>query len=430
MNSSIQAPEAPTPSVVFSATVARRLESWARKFLLSRLNRLKRGRIVIKEGAESLSLGSAGKEGGLRAAITVHSSRFYPSVLFGGSIGAGEAYMAGDWTCEDLTGLIRIILQNQDLFLGLDRGWARLTAPLHKVFHFLNRNTPQGSRRNITAHYDLGNDFYSLFLDETLTYSCGIFESPESTLGDASRAKYDRICRKLSLGPEDRVIEIGTGWGGFAIHAASQCGCRVTTTTISPRQHELARKRVQEAGLGDRVEVLLQDYRALRGKFDKLVSIEMIEAVGHQFLDTFFRCCSDLLKEDGMMALQAITMPDQAYDRHKRSVDFIKRYIFPGSCTPSVEAISRAVAEVTNLRIFHLEDITPHYARTLRTWRERFFAHLPEVRALGFSDSFIRMWEFYLCSCEASFAERYNGDVQMIFIKPLCRKDPILPRLG
>jgi cyclopropane-fatty-acyl-phospholipid synthase len=337
--------------------------------------------------------------------------------------------MAGDWTCDDLTGLIRIILQNPELFLELDRGWARLTAPLHKAYHFLNRNTPQGSRRNITAHYDLGNDFYGLFLDETLTYSCGIFEKGKCTLADASRAKYDRICRKLSLGPDDRLMEIGTGWGGFAIHAASQYGCRVTTTTISPRQHELARKRVQEAGLGDRVEVRLQDYRDLRGKFDKLVSIEMIEAVGHQFLNTFFRCCSGLLKEDGMMALQAITIPDQFYDRHSRSVDFIKRYIFPGSCIPSVEAICRAVAKTTDLRLFHLEDITPHYARTLRTWRERFFDRLPEVRAMGFSDSFIRMWEFYLCYCEASFAERYNGDVQMIFTKPLCRGDSILPPL-
>ena len=337
--------------------------------------------------------------------------------------------MAGDWTCDNLTGLIRIILQNQEVFLNLDRGWARLTAPLHKVFHFLNRNTLEGSRRNIAAHYDLGNEFYALFLDETLTYSCGVFENEKSTLADASRAKYDRICRKLFLRPDDRVIEIGTGWGGFAIHAASRYGCRVTTTTISPRQHELARKRLQEAGLGDRVEVLLQDYRALRGKFDRLVSIEMIEAVGHQFLNAFFRSCSDLLKEDGMMALQAITIPDQVFDRHKRSVDFIKRYIFPGSCIPSVEAICRAVAEVTDLRLFHLEDITPHYARTLRTWRERFFHRLPEVRDQGFSDSFIRMWEFYLCYCEASFTERYNGDVQMIFTKPLCRKDPILPRL-
>jgi cyclopropane-fatty-acyl-phospholipid synthase len=429
MSSSIQAPEVPTPSVILSGPLSRRLESFARKILLSRLSRLKQGQIILREDAGEFAFGIAGGDKSGSVVLTVRCSRFYPSVLFGGSIGAGEAYMIGDWTCDDLTGLVRIILRNRELFLDLDRGWARLSAPLHKIFHFLNRNTLAGSRRNIAAHYDLGNEFYDLFLDETLTYSCGIFQTEKSTLAEASRAKYDRICRKLFLKPGVEVIEIGTGWGGFAIHAASHYGCRVTTATISPRQHELAGKRIREAGLADRVELLLQDYRNLGGKFDRLVSIEMIEAVGHQFYNSFFKSCSDLLKEDGMMALQAITIPDQVFDRHKQSVDFIKRYIFPGSCIPSVEAVCRAAARVTDLRLFHLEDLTPHYARTLRAWRERFFQRLPDVQAQGFSDSFIRMWEFYLCYCEASFAERYNGDVQMVFTKPLCRKDPILPRL-
>jgi cyclopropane-fatty-acyl-phospholipid synthase len=295
--------------------------------------------------------------------------------------------------------------------------------------HRARRNTVAGSRRNIKAHYDLGNEFYRLFLDDTLTYSCGIFEREESSLREASVAKYDRICRKLALSPADRVLEIGTGWGGFAIHAAAQCGCRVTTTTISDRQHELAAERIAAAGLADRITLLKTDYRDLTGTFDALVSIEMIEAVGHHFLDDFFRVCGRRLKPDGQMLLQAITIRDQVFDWHKRNVDFIKRYIFPGSCIPSIAAISDAVARATDLRMVHLEDITTHYATTLRRWRENFFANLDQVKALGFPDAFIRMWEFYLCYCEGGFAERYLGDVQVLFTKPMCRREPILPAL-
>jgi len=280
-----------------------------------------------------------------------------------------------------------------------------------------------GSRKNILAHYDLGNDFYALFLDETMTYSCAIFEQENSSLKQASEAKYDRICRKLQLAAGDRVIEIGTGWGGFAVHAARNYGVQVTTTTISDEQHQFARQRIKAAGLEDRITLLKKDYRDLSGKFDKLVSIEMIEAVGHQYLPIFFRTCSRLLKDDGIMALQAITIGDQIFDRHKRTVDFIKRYIFPGSCIPSITAISIALAKATDLRLVHLEDITPHYARTLREWRRRFFTNIKKVRALGFSDTFVRMWEYYLCYCEGGFAERYLGDVQMLFVKPLCRQD-------
>jgi cyclopropane-fatty-acyl-phospholipid synthase len=276
----------------------------------------------------------------------------------------------------------------------------------------------------------LGNDFYELFLDDTMTYSCGVFERPEASLREASIAKYDRICRKLDLSAADHVLEIGTGWGGFAIHAATHYGCRVTTTTISDRQHEMAQQRFAAAGLSDRITLLKQDYRDLTGTFDKLVSIEMIEAVGHHFLDEFFRVCSERLKPDGMLLLQAITIRDQVFDWHKRNVDFIKRYIFPGSCIPSVAAISEAVAQATDLRIFHLEDITTHYAKTLRLWRENFFHNIDRVRHLGFSDAFIRMWEFYLCYCEGGFAERYLGDVQILMTKPMCRIEPILPALA
>ena len=304
--------------------------------------------------------------------------------------------------------------------------WPRITEPLHKLYHLLRRNSRRGSRNNIGAHYDLGNDFYSLFLDETWTYSSGIFETSESTLKEASIAKYDRICRKLDLNPNDHLIEIGTGWGGFAIHAAGKYGCRVTTTTISNQQYSLARQRIAKAGLSDRVEVLKQDYRDLKGQYDKLVSIEMIEAVGHQYYRTFFKTCSRLLKPNGLMAIQAITIGDHLFDRHKRSVDFIKRYIFPGSCIPSITALHQAMAASSDLRLYHMEDITPHYATTLRMWRERFFDHIDQVRAQGFSEPFIRMWDFYLSYCEAGFKERYIGDVQMVFSKTLTRREPIL----
>jgi cyclopropane-fatty-acyl-phospholipid synthase len=311
----------------------------------------------------------------------------------------------------------------------MESGWAGFAGSVYRLAHFLRRNTRTGGRKNIAAHYDLGDDFFSLFLDETMTYSCGIFEHAGSTLKEASVGKYDRICRKLALRPDDHVLEIGTGWGGFAVHAAAGYGCRVTTTTISRRQYEYAANRIREEGLEDRVEPLLSDYRDLSGSFDKLVSIEMIEAVGHQYLETFFRHCSERLTSDGMMLLQAITIPDDRYDLHTRSVDFIKRYIFPGSSIPSVSAISRATESATDMRMLHLEDITPHYARTLQEWRARFLARRDEVRALGYPESFLRMWEYYLCYCEGSFEERYNGDVQIVFTKPRCRREPILPEL-
>ena len=405
------------------------LDRFARKLLFGRLKQLRHGKLTLIDGDETLTFGDA-TDFSVEATLTVHHPSFYGAAVFGGTVGAGESYMARSWTTDDLTAVIRIFLRNREVLDAMDSGLTRLvTVPLHKLFHALHKNTPAGSRANIAAHYDLGNDFYRLFLDETLTYSCGIFERPGSTLREASVAKYDRLCRKLGLRPDHHVLEIGTGWGGFAIHAALTYGCRVTTTTISQEQFDLASQRVAEAGLADRVELLLTDYRHLTGQFDRLVSIEMIEAVGHHFLETYFRCCSDRLKPDGMMALQAITILDQVYDRHIGEVDFIKRHIFPGSCIPSVAAMMRAIARATDLKLVHLEDITPHYATTLRLWRERFFANLDAVRALGFGDVFIRMWDFYLSYCEAGFAERYIGDVHMILAKPLCRAAPILPPL-
>jgi cyclopropane-fatty-acyl-phospholipid synthase len=420
----------PAERPLAQSPVLTKLDGWAKRILLSLLQKIRLGEILLRDGDEQHVFGQRSQKCDLRASLNVLHPRFYTQVLFGGSIGAGEAYMAGHWSSDDLTVLLRIILLNQRVFEGLDRGLSRLKAPLYKAYHFLHKDSRKGSRINIAAHYDLGNDFYALFLDETLTYSCAIFDRPDSSLQEASVAKYDRICKKLQLSPEDHVLEIGTGWGGFAIHAAGRYGCRVTTTTISRAQHDLALERIRSAGVGDRVQVLFKDYRDLKGRFDKLVSIEMIEAVGHHYLNTFLRCCSNLLTEQGTMLLQAITIADQAFERHKKEVDFIKRYIFPGSCIPSVAAMGDAVAAATNLRLVHLEDITPHYARTLRTWRERFFHNIQQVRALGYSETFIRMWEFYLCYCEAGFQERYLGDVQMLFAKPLWRGEPLLPSLA
>jgi cyclopropane-fatty-acyl-phospholipid synthase len=351
----------------------------------------------------------------------VHDARFWGQVAWGGSVGAGEAYMLGYWSADDLAAALRIFAANTAAMDKLETGLARLSAPLRSLLHWAARNTRRGSRRNIAAHYDLGNDFFRLFLDPTLMYSSAVFERAGMTLEEASMAKLERICRRLELRPGDRVIEIGTGWGGFALHAASRYGCHVTTTTISEEQHALARERVRAAGLEDRIKLLKRDYRDLRGRYDKLVSIEMIEAVGHQYFDTFFAKCSELLKRDGRMLLQAITIADQRYEAARKSVDFIKRYIFPGCCIPSVAALTRAAARASDLRLVHLDDIGPHYATTLGMWRENMMHNLAAVRALGYPDEFIRMWEFYFCYCEAGFAERTLGDIQALFVKPGAR---------
>lgn len=421
-------PSCPAPGVrIIPSGLTGVLVKIARRALFSHLAKIEGGRITIIDGDEQHTFGTGG---GLQATITVCDAAFYTDMAFGGSIGAGEAYMAGFWSVDDLTTLIRIFVLNRRALMDMEGGLAKITAPLHWLLHALRKNTKEGSRKNITAHYDLGNDFYSLWLDKTMTYSCNIFEREDSTLEEAAIAKYDRICRKLRLGPQDHVLEIGTGWGAFAVHAARHYGCRVTTTTISQQQHDWAKERIAREGLSDGIELLLEDYRDVTRTFDKLVSIEMIEAVGHHYLDTYFRTCSERLKDDGMMALQAITITDQVYKAHVRSPDFIKRYIFPGSLIPSVSVITNAVARSTDMKLFHLEDITPHYARTLRTWRERFFANIDGVRKLGYPESFIRMWEFYFCYCEGGFLERYIGDAQLIFTKPDCRQTSILPALN
>ncbi len=392
--------------------------SVARSLLHRALAGLQRGRLVLVDEQGTARFGSDQSTPALEATLTVTDPRFYSDLILGGSIGAGESFMNGYWTTDDLTSLVRLLLKNRSVLDGMETGLARLGAPARKALHWLARNTRQGSRRNIVAHYDLGNDFFELFLDPRMMYSCAVFEQPTMTLEQASTAKLERICRRLNLSAGDHVLEIGTGWGGFALYAAQHFGCHVTTTTISPSQFAYASQRVAEAGLTGQIEVLQQDYRDLDGQFDKIVSIEMIEAVGHSYYGTYFRKCSELLKPDGMMLLQSITIADHQYENARRSVDFIQRYIFPGSCIPSVAALSQAIASNTDLRIFNLEDIGVHYARTLRCWHDAFFARIDQVRALGYGDPFIRMWQFYLCYCEGGFIEGAISDVHLLLVKP------------
>jgi cyclopropane-fatty-acyl-phospholipid synthase len=404
------------------------LDRWARKLVRTRLAGLRAGSLKLVDRGEIEHYGR--NDAALRATVYVEDPRFYRTLALRGSLGGAEAYIDGHWQTDDLTAVVRILAVDQQALTGLDLGVTRLIRPSLALVHALRRNTRAGSRRNIAAHYDLGNDFFELFLDPTLTYSSGIFESEDVSMEQASIAKNERICRKLRIGPEDHVLEIGTGWGGFALHAASRHGCRVTTTTISRRQQELACRRVSEAGLADRIDVWLEDYRDLRGSYDKLVSIEMIEAVGHAHLERFFRTCGERLRHDGAMLLQAITIPDQDYRAHKRSVDFIKRYIFPGGELVSVGAANGAAARASDLRLSHLEDLTPHYAETLRRWRRRMYENLPRMRAMGLADRFLRMWEFYLCYCEGGFEERQIGVVQALFEKPGARREPVLGRMA
>jgi cyclopropane-fatty-acyl-phospholipid synthase len=401
------------------------LAKLAKRLLLGQLRKIRDGRLRLIDSGEVETFGDVTQIAPFDVTIRVHHPRFYSDVAFAGTLGSGEAYMNGYWQCDNLTGLVRLMVINRHLMNDVDSGWSRLSTPLFKLAHWLNRNDKLGSRRNIAAHYDLGNKFFALFLDETMAYSCGIFTSAATTLLEASTAKFDAACSKLDLKPGQHLLEIGTGWGGLAIHAARHYGCRVTTTTISQEQYEFAKERVARAGLSDRITLLREDYRDLRGHYDALVSIEMIEAVGHQYLDTYFRRCSELLRPSGAMLLQAITIRDQFYDQARRSVDFIKRFIFPGSFIPSVQALVNSLARASDLKLYHLEDIGPHYARTLKIWRERFQARYADVRALGYPERFVRMWEFYLCYCEGGFEERQLGDVQMLLIKPQSRRAAI-----
>jgi cyclopropane-fatty-acyl-phospholipid synthase len=398
------------------------LDRLAQRIVLAQLSKLRVGQIIVSQDDSQATFGQPTDEFPVTARLRVFDPKFYRDIAFGGSIGAGEAYIQGHWACDELGDLLRILIRNREVLETMDSGLGRLGAPLQKLLHALNRNTRSGSRKNIAAHYDLGNDFYQLWLDRKMMYSSAYFDSPETSLEDAAVEKLDRICRKLDLSANDSVVEIGTGWGGFAIHAASHYGCHVTTTTISQQQYSYAKQAISDAGLEDRITLLFKDYRDLEGSFDKLVSIEMIEAVGHEYHDTYFRKCCELLKPEGQMLLQAITIADQRYDQYKTGVDFIKRYIFPGGCLTSVTDMTRTLTSQTDMRVIHLEDIGPHYATTLKRWHQRFLARIDEVRTLGYSESFIRMWQFYLAYCESAFTERAIGDVQMLIMRPGARR--------
>jgi cyclopropane-fatty-acyl-phospholipid synthase len=398
------------------------LDRLARRVVARRLAALRGGQITLEDSAGATRLGEPAE---LHAAIRINEPRFFRDAVAGGTLSVAESYLRGDWDCDDLTGLFRIFIRNGDAADRLDGGLGHLARQAHRLFHWWRGNSRSGSRRNIAAHYDLGNDFFRLWLDDSMAYSSGIFPVPTATLREASVEKFDRVCRKLDLRPDDHVLEIGAGWGGWALHAAQNYRCRVTTTTISQAQFEDARERVVQARLTDRISLLLRDYRDLTGQFDKLVSIEMVEAVGHQYLDAYFRKCGELLRPEGSLVLQAIVMPERRYPQYLRSVDFIQRYVFPGGCLPSLSAMLESVGRTTDLRFVHAEDFAPHYGETLRRWRRAFHERLDDVRRLGYPDEFIRLWTYYLCYCEAVFEERHVGVLQIQFDKPQCRRDPI-----
>ena len=382
------------------------------------------GSLTIVENGRRTTFG----EGAPTATVNVRSPQFWP-MLLRGSRGIAESYAERMWDSPDLVAVIRVAARNAVL-IDRARAWfAPVRWPIQRLRAILTRNTRRRSRAGISAHYDLGNDLFKLMLDETMMYSCAYFEHPSMSLADASIAKLELVCEKLDLGPDDRLLEIGTGWGGLAIYAASTRGCHVTTTTISREQHDYAAQRVRDAGLQDRVTILLEDYRDLRGRFDKLVSIEMIEAVGWQHMGTFFAKCSDLLEADGCMLLQAITIDDRAYEVEKASKSFIKTHIFPGGCLPSLEVITRSLARRTDMQAVGLQDITPHYVTTLRQWRENFLDHAGTLSAMGYDERFQRIWELYLAYSEAGFAERRICNIQLLLAKPRHRPATRLARL-
>ena len=389
-------------------------ERRCRTALINRLADLK-GTLVLKEGQETLTLGSGE---GVPAHLTVRSPDFYTDLALRGSLGAAQGWMAGNWDSEDLTRLIALFVRNPDLTDGFDQGWARFAARGASLFHHRRRNSLAGSRRNIAEHYDLGNELFALFLDPAMNYSSAVFYQPNDSLEQAAQNKLERICTKLALSDKTHVLEVGCGWGGFAIHAAREYGCRVTGITISQEQHDFARAAVAEAGLSDKVEILLSDYRNHQGAYDRVVSIEMIEAVGNEFLGDYFAKIMSLLRREGAALIQAITMPDQRYEQYLKGCDFIQRYIFPGSCVPSLGAMSRAYSNRTDCKLVHLEDIGPHYAKTLRLWHDRFNAQRAAIRSLGYPEQFVRLWQYYFSYCEAGFAERYLSDVQMVLARP------------
>jgi len=409
-------------------------DKWVRALVLKHIGKMIRGKLTIQDQGSiqvfggsnaQISDGDRGDNSGdsvgsdICAHIVVENPATYSAIALNGVVGAAEAYMEGYWTTPDLVSVIRFFVSNLSQLKDMD-GERNLSNKLALgLLERFTRNSIPRAKENISAHYDLGNDFFELFLDPTMMYSAALFKDDENkSLEQASEAKLDQLCEMLQLKPDDHLLEIGTGWGGMALHAVKNYGCRVTTTTLSERQMEYTKKQVAKHGLEDRITVLLNDYRELTGTYDKLVSIEMIEAVGHQYFSNYFSKCSSLLKPDGLMALQAITISDQRYDQAKKSVDFIQRYIFPGGCLPSLSVIAEHTAKDTDMTMIGLEDLTRDYALTLKQWRMSFTENIERVRALGFNEQFIRMWMYYLCYCEGGFRERVIGVYQILSAKP------------
>ena len=383
--------------------------------LQKKFKNLKTGHISVNDGDETFTFGDSSSDE--KVSVDIHSQEFYVMTGSGGALGIAEAYVAGYWSSDDVVKLFQIIIRNRDILLSLEKGFAKLVKPINKMIHRGRQNTLKGSKENILAHYDLSNDFYKLWLDPSMTYSCAFFNNDSVTLEEASIEKLDRICRKLDLSEDDSVLEIGTGWGSFSIHAAKNYGCKITTTTISDAQFDYARSRIKDEGLESKITLINKDYRDLDGKYDKIVSIEMIEAVGYEYIPDYFSKLSSLLNNNGLVALQGITYNDQNFEVYKDSVDFIKKYIFPGSCLISIAQIIDVIKKDTDLAMVDMEDITKHYAVTLNRWRKNFMDVIPKVKEMGYSQAFINMWEFYFLYCEAGFSERNIGDVQMIFAK-------------
>ncbi len=392
------------------------IDKMTRKVLLDYLAKMTQASLTINDELGQVILGS--KEASLSAVVEIHNMEAYRKILFGGGIGASEAYVAGWWTSPNLTKVIQVLGREQGVLDRVESRFSKVIQFFDLLNHKRNKNTEQGSKKNILAHYDLGNEMYKTFLDKEMLYSSAIYPNANANLEEAQLFKLKTICERLELKQGETLLEIGTGWGALAIYAAQHYGVKVTTTTISDAQYEYAEQKVKSLGLEDSITLLKQDYRTLEGQYDKLVSIEMIEAVGHEYLSTFFDVCSRHLKPEGKMLIQAITISDQRYDSYRKSVDFIQRYIFPGGCLPSVSVMANKVAENTDMVITSLNDIGLDYAKTLNHWYQRFDKSAAELKQMGYGDDFIRLWKFYLCYCEGGFLERKISTVHLVAAKP------------
>ncbi|PCK32745.1 SAM-dependent methyltransferase [Pseudoalteromonas piscicida] len=391
-------------------------DKFYKKLVFGALNTLETGAVVLIEGDQKYYFGE--QDSALNVEIRINNAQMYKLFALGGSVGAGESYILGHWSCTDLTTLIEIFVLNQDQLDAFERKFAVLSSVAHKIKHLKNKNSKQGSKRNIAAHYDLGNDLYEAFLSEEMLYSSAVYPSKDATLEEAQQHKLASICQRLDLQASDSVVEIGTGWGAFAVYAAKHYGCHVTTTTISEEQHAYVGELIKKEGLEDKITLLKKDYRDLQGQYDKLVSIEMIEAVGHAYLSGFFAKCNALLKPTGAMLIQAITIACQRYQHYLKQSDFIQQYIFPGGCLPSVTEMSKQILNSTDMVVHELHDIGLHYARTLYDWRVRFEKAWPSLDGRRFDERFYRLWQFYLCYCEGAFKRRATSAVHLVARKP------------